>query len=155
MTERPTPDLKILETRVYRGPNIWSYDKAIHLVVDLGGLEQFPTDKIPGFTEHLLTALPGIAQHSCSRGRRGGFVERLHEGTWLGHVTEHCALGLQQVVGIGIDQATLFRLGRLNHRLHMRAKAFQALLWNAVGPGDDDRHARASSQGSESERSCS
>ena len=31
MTERPTPDLTILETRVYRGPNIWSYDPAIHL----------------------------------------------------------------------------------------------------------------------------
>ena len=99
MSERPTPDLEIVETRVYRGPNVWSYDRAIHLVVDLGGLEQFPTDKLPGFTEHLLEALPGLAQHSCSRGRKGGFVERLQEGTWLGHVTEHCALGLQQVVG--------------------------------------------------------
>ena len=92
MSERPTPDLQIVETRVYRGPNVWSYDRAIHLVVDLGGLEQFPTDKLPGFADHLLEALPGVAQHSCSRGRRGGFVERLHEGTWLGHVTEHCAL---------------------------------------------------------------
>ena len=99
MTERPTPDLTIMETRVYRGPNIWSYDKAIHLVVDLGGLEQYPTDKLPGFTEHLLEALPGLSHHSCSRGRKGGFVERLHEGTWLGHVTEHTALALQQVVG--------------------------------------------------------
>ena len=36
MSTRPTPDLAILETRVYRGANVWSYDKAIHLVVDLG-----------------------------------------------------------------------------------------------------------------------
>ncbi len=43
--------------------------------------------------------LPGLQHHSCSRGRRGGFVERLNEGTWLGHVAEHCALALQQVVG--------------------------------------------------------
>ena len=35
---RPTPDLAIIETRVYRGANVWSYDKAIHLVVDLGGV---------------------------------------------------------------------------------------------------------------------
>ena len=35
---RPSPDLTILETRVYRGANVWSYDKAIHLVVDLGSL---------------------------------------------------------------------------------------------------------------------
>src|SRR4051812_45362786 len=99
MAERPSPDLTIVETRVYRGPNIWSYEKAIHPVVDLGSLEEFPSNAIPGFTEHLLEMLPGLREHSCSRGRRGGFVERLHEGTWLGHVAEHCALALQQVAG--------------------------------------------------------
>ncbi len=96
---RPTPDLAITETRVYRGANVWSYDRAIHLVVDLGSLEEFPTSTLPGFTDHLLAMLPGLREHSCSRGRRGGFVERLHEGTWLGHVAEHCSLALQQVVG--------------------------------------------------------
>ena len=96
---RPTADLAILETRVYRGANVWSYDKAIHLVVDLGVLEDYPTNTIPGFTDNLLETLPGLREHSCSRGRRGGFVERLHEGTWLGHVAEHVALSLQQVVG--------------------------------------------------------
>ncbi len=96
---RPTADLAILETRVYRGANVWSYDKAIHLVVDLGVLEDYPTNTLPGFTDHLLETLPGLREHSCSRGRRGGFVERLHEGTWLGHVAEHVALSLQQVVG--------------------------------------------------------
>src|SRR6478609_7209705 len=94
-----SPDLSIVETRVYRGANVWSYDKAIHLVVDLGSLEEYPTDKLSGFTEHLLQMLPGLREHSCSRGRRGGFVERLNEGTWLGHVAEHVALALQQVVG--------------------------------------------------------
>ena len=77
---RPTADLAIVETRVYRGANVWSYDKAIHLVVDLGVLEEFPTNTIPGFTDHLLEALPGLREHSCSRGRRGGFVERLQRG---------------------------------------------------------------------------
>ena len=96
---RPTADLAIIETRVYRGANVWSYDKAIHLVVDLGVLEEYPTNTLPDFTDHLLEALPGLREHSCSRGRRGGFVERLHEGTWLGHVAEHAALALQQVVG--------------------------------------------------------
>ncbi len=99
MTERPTPDLEIIETRVYRGANIWSYDRAIHLVVDLHGLDEFPTNRLPGFTEKLLSLLPGLREHTCSRGRRGGFVERLEEGTWLGHVTEHVALQLQQEVG--------------------------------------------------------
>ncbi|MEO6144231.1 MAG: hypothetical protein ABIP19_09655, partial [Dermatophilaceae bacterium] len=62
-TERPapagpaTPDLAILESRVYRGPNIWSYEQAIHLVVDLGGLEDHPTNTIDGFTDSLLDLL--------------------------------------------------------------------------------------------------
>ena len=47
VTERPTPDLTILETRVYRGPNIWSYDKAIHLVVDLGRSSSTPPTSSP------------------------------------------------------------------------------------------------------------
>lgn len=98
-TGTPAPDLKIIETRVYRGPNIWSYDPAIHLVVDLGSLENFPSNTIPGFKERLLAYLPRLDQHHCSRGRRGGFIERLDEGTWLGHIAEHVALQLQQEAG--------------------------------------------------------
>ncbi len=102
---RPTPagplaaDLRILSERVYRGGNIWSYEPAIHLVVDLGVLEGYPTDTIPGFTDRLMELLPGVASHSCSRGREGGFGERLREGTWLGHVAEHVALQLEQEAG--------------------------------------------------------
>jgi cyanophycin synthetase len=98
-SSKPRAELVIAETRVYRGPNIWSYDPAIHLVVQLGVLEDWPSNTLPGFTENLLLLLPGLREHSCSRGRRGGFVERLDEGTWLGHVTEHVALQLQQEVG--------------------------------------------------------
>lgn len=96
---RPSPDLKIVQTRVYRGPNVWSYEPAIHLVVDLGTLEDFPSNTIDGFTDKLLELLPRLDQHHCSRGKRGGFVERMREGTWLGHITEHVALQLQQEAG--------------------------------------------------------
>ena len=67
MSERPTPDLQIVETRVYRGANVWSYDKSIHLVVDLGSLEQFPTNTLPGFSDDLVSMLPGLREHECSR----------------------------------------------------------------------------------------
>ena len=95
----PRPDLEIVESRVYRGPNYWSYDKAIHLLVDLGSLEDFPSNTLPGFTDRLLELLPGLVDHTCGVGRRGGFVERLREGTWLGHVAEHVALQLQREAG--------------------------------------------------------
>ncbi|MFQ6172497.1 cyanophycin synthetase [Oryzobacter sp. R7] len=103
--DRPTPtgpaapELRIVESRVYRGGNIWSYDPSVHLVVDLGVLEGYPTDTLPGFTDRLLELLPRLENHTCSKGVRGGFVQRLREGTWLGHVTEHIALQLQQEAG--------------------------------------------------------
>ena len=106
MTERPTPDLEIVETRVYRGANIWSYDKSIHLVVDLGSLEQFPSNTLPGFTDDLVAMLPGLREHTCSRGRRGGFLERLNEGTWLGHVAEHAALVTKVLKGTTAKRVT-------------------------------------------------
>ena len=93
------PDLRILETRVYRGPNYWSYEKAVHLLVDLGSLEERPSNTLPGMVDELLRLLPGLEGHTCSTGRRGGFVERLREGTWLGHVAEHVALQLQREAG--------------------------------------------------------
>jgi cyanophycin synthetase len=93
------PDLQILETQVYRGPNFWSYGPCIRLLVDLGSLEHWPSNTLPGFNEALMDLLPGLQDHSCSLGRPGGFVERLKDGTWAGHVAEHVALELQRESG--------------------------------------------------------
>ena len=100
----PRGSVRILETRVYRGPNYWSYDPTIKLIVDLGVLEQFPTNAIPGFVEGLLSILPAVGQHSCSTGKAGGFERRLQEGTWLGHVAEHVALQLQRDAGTEVGR---------------------------------------------------
>ncbi len=100
----PAPELRIVSQRVLRGPNIWHERPVIVLTVDLGVLEQFPTNTLPGFTESLLDLLPGLTDHVCSRGKRGGFVERMQEGTWLGHVAEHVALQLEQEVGHDVSR---------------------------------------------------
>ena len=102
----PSPDLAVVDTRVYRGHNYWTRGPAINLLVDLGALEEWPTDRLPKFPDALLERLPGLAEHACpsGSGRRnsGAFVERLREGTWLGHVTEHVALELQREAGFDI-----------------------------------------------------
>src|SRR4051812_38727087 len=95
----PQPTLRVLETRVLRGANVWSRSPAIVMHVDLGMLEDYPTNTIPGFTEALTQLIPTLEDHACSLGRRGGFISRLQEGTWLGHVTEHVALELQSLAG--------------------------------------------------------
>jgi cyanophycin synthetase len=93
--------MKILETRVYRGPNLYALWPVIRLRIDLGELEGFPTVKLPSFTDRLLELIPSLWDHGCSYGEDGGFVRRLREeeGTWMGHVLEHVALELQVLAG--------------------------------------------------------
>ena len=98
------PDLSIVQTQVFRGPNYWSYEPCIRMLVDLGSLEHWPSNTIPRFNEKLLKVLPGVGEHSCSLGKRGGFRERLADGTWLGHVAEHVALELQRESGAHISR---------------------------------------------------
>ena len=96
--------MRVLERAVYRGPHLYSDRPMIRIQLDLGGLEQWPTDRLPGFSEALLTRLPGLHQHGCCFGRPGGFVERLEGGTWIGHVVEHAALELQSRAGARVTR---------------------------------------------------
>jgi len=96
---RPEPTLRILETRILRGANYWANEPVVRMVVDLGVLEEFPSDRIPGFTDALVGLLPSLEDHACSLGRRGGFITRLREGTWAGHTAEHVALEFQNLAG--------------------------------------------------------
>ena len=94
--------MKILETTVFRGPNIYALFPVIRHKVDVGVLENWPTGKLGAqFVDPLLEALPGLHEHGCSYGEPGGFVRRLREddGTWMGHVWEHVAIELQNVAG--------------------------------------------------------
>jgi cyanophycin synthetase len=96
------PTLRILETRVLRGANYWAREPVVRMLVDLGVLEEYPSDTIPGFVDALEALLPTLADHACSLGRRGGFLTRLHDGTWAGHVAEHVALELQNLAGTDV-----------------------------------------------------
>jgi cyanophycin synthetase len=100
--ERPEPTLKIIETRILRGPNYWAREPVVRMVVDLGVLEDYPSNKIPGFTDALVGLLPSLEDHACSLGRRGGFITRLRDGTWAGHIAEHIALELQNLAGTDV-----------------------------------------------------
>jgi cyanophycin synthetase len=91
--------LRLIETATYRGPHLWSRLPMIRLKVDLGPLEDYPTTKLEGFTAELTRLLPGLAGHGCSYHQPGGFLRRLEDGTWLGHVVEHVALELQTTAG--------------------------------------------------------
>lgn len=93
-------DIRILRTHHLRGPNIWTYRPVIEALVDIGDLEDCPSNTLPGFNERLTAWLPGLIEHRCSVGERGGFLQRLASGTWPAHIMEHVALELQSCAGM-------------------------------------------------------
>src|SRR3954470_12949252 len=96
--------MKIESIKALRGPNYWSINKhhLIVLLLNLEELEYQPTNKIPGFYEGLKKLMPSLYTHMCSEGVLGGFFQRVHDGTWMGHVIEHMALELQTLAGMDV-----------------------------------------------------
>jgi cyanophycin synthetase len=89
----------ILRLVSLKGPNYWSYRSVLETWVDIGAFEDKPSNLIPRFNQRLATWLPGLIEHRCTVGVRGGFLIRLDEGTWMGHVLEHIAIELLTQVG--------------------------------------------------------
>lgn len=97
--------MKVVSTNVFVGPNVWASFPVIRHVIDLGILEDWPSAKIgDDFITALIEALPGLREHGCSYREPGGFLRRLREGdgTWMGHIMEHCALEIQGMAGIDV-----------------------------------------------------
>lgn len=96
--------MQIKRVRYLKGPNYFSYKPTMWIELDLEELEFQPSNLIPDFTEMLLKTIPSLQSHTCSLGYEGGFVERLKEGTWMGHILEHMALELQYLAGIKVKR---------------------------------------------------
>ncbi|WP_409069120.1 cyanophycin synthetase [Clostridium sp. FAM 1755] len=95
--------MKIENIRVFEGRNIYSHKKCIRMDVDLEGYSNTSSKEIDGFNETLLNYVPELKDHCCCVGRKGGFVERLYEGTYLSHICEHVIIALQNRIGIDVS----------------------------------------------------
>lgn len=93
-------DIEVLRVTHLRGPNIWTYRPVIEAWLDIGELENFPSNLLPGLYERLTAILPGLIVHRCGVGEHGGFLERLRDGTYAGHILEHVVLELQNLAGM-------------------------------------------------------
>jgi cyanophycin synthetase len=92
--------IDIINVLSLRGPNIWTYRPVLEAWVDIGDLEDSPSNTIPGFYERLTNWLPSLIEHRCGVGERGGFLQRLREGTWPAHIMEHVMIELQNLAGM-------------------------------------------------------
>ncbi len=96
-------NIQFLRMTYLRGPNIWTYRSVIEALIDIGELEDFPSNLLPGFNDRLKAWLPQMIEHYCTPGVRGGFFQRLDNGTWAGHILEHVSLELQTRAGMSMS----------------------------------------------------
>jgi len=68
--------------------------------LDIADYEEKPSDKLSGFYERMVEVMPSLESHGCSYSEPGGFLRRVKEGTWAGHMIEHFALEFQTLAGM-------------------------------------------------------
>jgi cyanophycin synthetase len=129
--------IDILHVTFLRGPNIWTYRPVLEAWVDIGDLEDAPSNTIPGFNERLSGFLPGLTEHHCSVGARGGFLQRLREGTWPAHILEHVTIELQNLAGMQTGFGRARETGRRGvYKVAVRARYEQVSRRAIVGARD-------------------
>jgi hypothetical protein len=98
---RPDPggEIRLVGLRTLRGANFWSSRPVTRMDVAVGAYDEIHSARVPEMTAALLRALPGLWEHRCSIGERGGFVARLRRGTYAPHILEHVGLELQIAAG--------------------------------------------------------
>jgi hypothetical protein len=100
-TELPDPVTEICISTLHatRGINFWSRRPVIRMDLAVGAYDQISSAEVDDFAERMVAVMPGIIEHQCSIGSRGGFVTRLRRGTYAPHIIEHVALELQSMIG--------------------------------------------------------
>lgn len=94
--------MEIKSIQAIQGANVYSYRPIIRTVVDLQEWAEKESKTLGDFNSRLIQILPNLYDHYCSRGKQGGFIERLHEGTLIGHVIEHVSIELLTLTGQNI-----------------------------------------------------
>jgi cyanophycin synthetase len=96
--------MRILGIRTITGPNVYSHNPVLVMRLDMEELAERETCEFGDFNDRLIALLPGLEEHVCGLGRRGGFIERLRGGTYFSHTTEHIALELTDAAGLSVNR---------------------------------------------------
>src|SRR6266700_3075652 len=95
----PKSEIRMTMLHATRGANYWSRLAITQMDLTVGAYENISSADVPGFTQALVSAMPGLRDHRCSIGEPGGFLIRLKRGTYCAHIVEHIALELQGMIG--------------------------------------------------------
>ncbi|MHB8125031.1 MAG: cyanophycin synthetase [Desulfitobacteriaceae bacterium] len=91
--------MEIKSIQSIEGASVHSHRPIIRAIVDLQDRVEVMSNQLGDFNHQLVACLPTLVDHYCSRGKPGGFLERLEEGTLLGHILEHVTIELLTLAG--------------------------------------------------------
>ena len=95
--------MKIVNISAMPGRNIYCHRPVIKIDIDLEDEALISSDMVPNIYNNIVSLLPGLKKHRCSKGYEGGFLERIKEGTYPSHVIEHVMLELQNICGYDVS----------------------------------------------------
>jgi cyanophycin synthetase len=95
----PTTEIRMTTLHATRGANYWSSRPVTRMDIMVGAYDELSSAHVAGVTAALVATMPGLVEHRCSIGERGGFITRLRRGTYAPHIIEHVALELQGLIG--------------------------------------------------------
>lgn len=98
----PETEIRLTGLHSLRGASFWSQRPVTRMDLVVGRYDEISSADVPGVPQALERALPGLVEHQCSIGRRGGFLQRLARGTYAPHIIEHVALELQTMAGLEV-----------------------------------------------------
>lgn len=149
----PSTEIRITALHSLRGANYWSQRPVTRMDLVVGRYEEISSTDVPGVADALARAMPGLVEHRCSIGERGGFLQRLRRGTYAPHIIEHVALELQAMAGCDVgygktrggDEAgeytLVFEHCHANAGLRAAALALEIVRQAFAGTLDDVEHA--------------
>jgi cyanophycin synthetase len=98
----PATEIRITALQALRGANFWSARPVTRMDLVVGAYEEISSADVAAVPALLARAMPGLVEHRCSIGERGGFLTRLKRGTYAPHIVEHVALELQTMAGFEV-----------------------------------------------------
>ena len=102
--------MEIREIQAIEGANVYSHRPIIRAIVDLQEWTERFSHELGNFRFRLVETLPTLAEHHCALGKAGGFLERLQEGTLIGHIIEHVTIELLTLAGQTIKYGKTMRI---------------------------------------------
>src|SRR4051812_1229918 len=135
-------DFRISRIRALRGPNYWRLAPVIACDVKPGQFISIKSSQIDGFVDRLVSLIPSLRDHPCTKGRPGGFIERLREGTYLPHILEHVSLELQTLAGTDVGFGRVVPSGD------------EGIWWVIIGYEDEEVGIRSIEEAAHIIRAC-